>query len=470
MLPKINVKGLTSFIPEEKIMALMQRPVPDKVRVEEIIAKSLSKQRLDPEEMADLLNVEDPELVQKIFEAAKRLKVMIYGNRIVLFAPFYVGNKCINSCVYCGFCRTNKDIIRKTLTPEGIKAEVSMLENLGHKRLIVVFGEDPDYDAEFIAQTVRQVYETKNGNGEIRRVNVNAAPLDVEGFRTVKSAGIGTYQIFQETYHQATYRQVHPAGPKSNYLWRLHAFDRAIEAGIDDVGMGALIGLYNYKFEALAMLYHTIHLEEKYGFGPHTISFPRIKKAVGSNFRPAWEPGDAEMMKMIAVIRLAVPYTGMILTAREPVAFRNEALALGVSQIDAGSDIGVGAYSHAGDKDNARKSQFTLNDNRSLDEVIGELCEAGYLPSFCTGCYRLGRTGEHFMEFAVPGFVKRFCTPNAMLTLSEYMLDYATAETAMKIKMAIQKELDQIPLDNPLRSVLIGRLNKIHAGYRDLFF
>lgn len=470
MLPKINVEGLASFIPEEKIMALLQRPVPDKIRVEEIIAKSLSKQRLDPEEMADLLNVRDPEHIEMIKAAANRLKVMIYGNRIVLFAPFYVGNKCVNSCVYCGFCRTNKDIIRKTLTPEEIEAEVTALVNQGQKRSIVVFGEDSDYDASFIAQTVKQIYAVKSGNGEIRRVNVNAAPLDVEGFRTVKSAGIGTYQIFQETYHQETYRQVHPAGPKSNYLWRLYAFDRAIEAGIDDVGMGALIGLYDYKFEALAMLYHTIHLEEKFGFGPHTISFPRIKKAVGSNFHPAWEPSDEEFMKMIAVIRLAVPYTGMILTAREPVAFRNQALAWGISQIDAGSDIGVGAYTHAGDKDNAKKSQFTLNDNRSLDQIIGELCEADYLPSFCTGCYRLGRTGEHFMEFAVPGFVKRFCTPNAALTLYEYLLDYASPETKEKGMAAIQRALDQIPRDNPIRGKLLGRLNKITAGYRDLFF
>lgn len=295
---------------------------------------------------------------------------------------------------------------------------------------------------------MRKVYETKSGKGEIRRVNINAAPFDVEGFRKIKSAGIGTFQVFQETYHQETYRSVHPSGLKANYLWRLFAFDRAMEAGIDDVGMGALIGLYNHKFEALSMLYHTIHLEEKFGVGPHTISFPRIEPAIGTDYanHPPYQTSDADFMKMIAIIRLAVPYTGMILTAREPVALRNEAIGYGISQIDAGSDIGVGAYAEEDEVASDKKSQFVLSDNRSLDQVIGELCDAEFLPSFCTGCYRLGRTGEHFMEFAKPGFVKRFCTPNAILTLSEYLLDYASPETRAKGMAALSANWKPCPM------------------------
>lgn len=471
-LPKINVDGLKSFIPEAKIIDLLGQKSNDRCLIEDIIAKSLAKNRLDPEEMAVLLNTEDPELVERIKEGARELKKTIYGNRIVLFAPLYVGNDCINNCTYCGFRSSNLELVRKTLTMRELEKEVRALESRGHKRLIMVYGEHPRYDPEFIAATVRKVYETKEGRGEIRRVNINAAPLDVEGFKTVKAAGIGTYQIFQETYHRETYQSVHPGGLKANYLWRLYAFDRAMEAGIDDVGMGALIGLYNHKFEAMAMLYHTIHLEEKFGVGPHTISFPRIEPALNTAYadHPPYAPSDADFMKMIAVIRLAVPYTGMILTAREPVALRNEAIGYGISQIDAGSDIGVGAYAPEDGVASGKKSQFVLSDNRSLDQVIGELCDSGFLPSFCTGCYRLGRTGEHFMEFAVPGFVKRFCTPNAVLTLTEYLIDYASPETRAKGLVAVRRELDALPEDNPLKRRLLEKLDKVNGGQRDLFF
>lgn len=471
-LPDINVEGLESFIPEDKIFDFLKNKTTDKKQVQDIIAKSLAKNRLDPNEMAVLLNATDQEIVEEIKEGARNLKKTIYGNRIVLFAPLYVGNDCINNCTYCGFRKDNMDIIRKTLTLKELEKETRTLEAHGHKRLIMVYGEHPRYDPEFIAETVRKVYATKEGKGEIRRVNINAAPLDVEGFKIVKEAGIGTYQIFQETYHQETYRAVHPSGLKANYLWRLHAFDRAMEAGIDDVGMGALIGLYDHKFEALAMLYHTIHLEEKFGVGPHTISFPRIEPAIGSDYasHPPYAPSDADFMKMIAVIRLAVPYTGMILTCRENVALRNEAIGYGISQIDAGSDIGVGAYSQDDEVTSDKKSQFVLNDNRSLDQVIGELCEADFLPSFCTGCYRLGRTGEHFMEFARPGFVKRFCTPNAILTLTEYLIDYASEETKAKGLAAIERELAQIPDTNPQKAILMARLAQVKGGKRDLFF
>lgn len=471
-LPKVNVEGLKSFIPENEIKDLLKNASGDKKQVGDIIAKSLAKNRLDPQEMAILLNADDPEIIEQIKEGARTLKKTIYGNRIVLFAPLYVGNDCINNCTYCGFRKDNLDIVRKTLTLKELEKEVRTLESRGHKRLIMVYGEHPRYDPGFIAETVRKVYETKEGKGEIRRVNINAAPLDVEGFKTVKAAGIGTYQIFQETYHEPTYRAVHPSGLKANYLWRLYSFDRAMEAGIDDVGMGALIGLYNHKFEALAMLYHTIHLEEKFGVGPHTISFPRIEPAIGSDYasHPPYAPTDEEFMKMIAVIRLAVPYTGMILTAREPVALRNEAIGYGISQIDAGSDIGVGAYSGQDEISSDKKSQFVLSDNRSLDQVIGELCEADFLPSFCTGCYRLGRTGEHFMEFARPGFVKRFCTPNAILTLLEYVMDYASPETYDKAMAAIDREVRAYPDSDPRKPVLLARIEQVKAGKRDLFF
>lgn len=471
-LPKIDVEGLKSFIPQDEIIKLLSVPSDDIVRIREIIAKSLGKNRLDPKEMAYLLNARDPEIIEEIKEGARTLKKTIYGNRIVLFAPLYVGNDCINNCTYCGFRKDNLELVRKTLTMKELEKETRTLVSRGHKRLIMVYGEHPRYNPEFIAETVRKVYETKEGKGEIRRVNINAAPLDVEGFRTVKAAGIGTYQIFQETYHEPTYRMVHPSGLKANYLWRLYSFDRAMEAGIDDVGMGALIGLYDHKFEAMAMLYHTMHLEEKFGVGPHTISFPRIEPAIGTDYanHPPYAPRDEDFMKMIAGIRLAVPYTGMILTAREPVHLRNEAIGYGISQIDAGSDIGVGAYSGQDEVSSDKKSQFVLSDNRTLDQVIGQLCDADFLPSFCTGCYRLGRTGEHFMEFAVPGFVKRFCTPNAILTLTEYLIDYASPETKEKGLKAIQRELDNIPSDNPLKKQLVEKLNKVRGGERDLFF
>ena len=471
-LPKIDVEGLKSFINEAEIEELLTHKSNDKGRVREIIAKSLDKNRLELPEMAALLNTDDPALVAEIKEGAQELKRRIYGNRIVLFAPLYIGNDCINNCVYCAFRQSNTELVRRTLSLKELEKEVRMLESKGHKRLILVYGEHPRYDADFIYDTVCKVYETKEGKGEIRRVNINAAPLDVEGFRRVKSAGIGTYQIFQETYHQPTYAKVHPSGLKANYLWRLFAFDRAMEAGIDDVGMGALIGLYNHKFEALAMLSHTIHLEQKFGVGPHTISFPRIEPAIGTSYadRPPYQTSDADFMKMIAVIRLAVPYTGMILTAREPVALRNEAISYGISQIDAGSDIGVGAYSKEDTVESAKKSQFVLNDNRPLDSVIGELCEHGFLPSFCTGCYRLGRTGEHFMEFAIPGFVKKFCTPNALLTLTEYLTDYASPEVRAKGLARIEAELAEIPDSNPIKRELMQKLERIRQGERDLFF
>jgi len=407
-------------------------------------------------------------MAEEIFAGAKALKEKIYGNRIVLFAPLYVGNECVNNCQYCGFRCSNEEVARKSLSFPELEQEIEALVNRGHKRLIMVYGEHPQYDAQFIYDTVKTVYAQKHGNGEIRRVNINAAPLDVEGFKLVKSAGIGTYQIFQETYHQETYKQQHPSGPKSHYLWRLHGLDRAQKAGIDDVGIGALMGLFDWRFETMALLYHTIHLEEEFNVGPHTISFPRIEPAIGTETAVYQGVNDFDFKRLVAILRLAVPYTGLILTCRESVELRNEIIQFGVSQIDAGSDIGVGAYSTQ-DEESYKKSQFVLNDGRSLDQVIRELCEAGFIPSFCTGCYRLGRTGEHFMEFAVPGFVKRFCTPNAILTFLEYMEDYSSPETKKAGIKQIESELEAMP-EGKQKQELLDRIEQVKQGERDLYF
>jgi 2-iminoacetate synthase len=467
----MDTTGLHSFIPADEIEDILRKTAgPDRVRVRDIIAKSLDKQRLEPEETAVLINTSDPELVEEIKQGARDLKTKVYGNRIVLFAPLYIGNDCVNDCTYCGFRCSNRETLRKTLSLEELQREVEVLEDRGHKRLILVYGEHSRYDARFIHDTVKKVYSVKHGHGEIRRVNINAAPLDEEGYRLVKSAGIGTYQIFMETYHEPTYARVHPAGPKSSFLWRLHGLDRAFRAGIDDVGIGALLGLYRWQFEVMGLLYHTIHFEETFGVGPHTISFPRIEPALGSELtrHVPHKVSDEDFKKLVAILRLSVPYTGLILTCREPVELRNEVLAFGVSQIDAGSDIGVGAYATQ-DPENAKKSQFVLADGRSLDQVIGELAEAGYLPSFCTACYRAGRTGEHFMEFAVPGFVKRYCTPNAALTLLEYLNDYASPETRKKGLAQLQAELDSMP-EGGEKNALLERIRKVNDGERDLYY
>ncbi|MBP7309880.1 MAG: [FeFe] hydrogenase H-cluster radical SAM maturase HydG [Candidatus Cloacimonetes bacterium] len=468
---KMSIEGLKSFIPTEKIHTLLtEQSHPSESRIREIIAKSLAKNRLDPDETAALISVKDPELKQLILDGAHELKERIYGNRIVLFAPLYVGNECINDCVYCGFRISNKECHRATLSKDDLIAETKALVETGHKRLIMVYGEHPMYSPEYIAETVRTVYDTKYKKGEIRRVNINAAPMDIEGFRTVKSVGIGTYQIFQETYHEETYNKLHPKGPKSSFLWRLDGLDRAMQAGIDDLGIGALMGLYDWRFEVMGLLYHTIHLEQRFGVGPHTISFPRIEPANGTDFatHPPYQVSDEDFKLLVAILRLSVPYTGMILTAREPIAVRNEILRYGVSQIDAGSSIGVGDYSHK-NEESRKKSQFVLGDTRSLDEVIYELAKGGYIPSFCTSCYRAGRTGEHFMEFAVPGFVKRFCTPNALLTFAEYLYDFSSDKTLAAGLELIENETNKIQ-DAAMQASVRDNLAKMQEGKRDLFY
>lgn len=468
---KIRDERMKPFIDPAEIWGYIEDTKdPERSEVESVIAKSLNKQRLNLRETAILVNAKDPELINKIKEGARELKEKVYGNRIVLFAPLYIGNKCKNDCTYCGFRASNKDAIRRTLTDEEIVKEVEALEDNGQKRLILVYGEHDDYDADYIAHTVKTVYGVKKGKGEIRRVNINAAPLEIEGFRTVRKAGIGTYQVFQETYHPEAYKRYHPRGPKSDYEYRLTSLDRAQEAGVDDVGIGALFGLYDWRFEVLAMVRHTNHFEACYNVGPHTLSFPRLKDASSTNVPEEYVVNDDDFVKLIAVLRLAVPYTGLILTARENAKVRDEVMSFGVSQIDGGTKLELGSYANSkNEAQNLNKEQFAINDNRSLNEIIDELLDKGYLPSFCTACYRLGRTGEHFMEFSVPGFIKRYCTPNAILTLSEYLVDYAPKDTAEKGWKVIDKEIDKLEgFDR--KEELKKRIERIKQGERDLYF
>lgn len=460
------------FIDADEIWNHINHAQPTRKRVREIIAKSLNKERLTLTETATLVQADDPVLIEEIKSGAKKLKDTIYGNRIVLFAPLYIGNKCTNDCKYCGFRISNKDAERKTLADEEIINEVKALEDNGQKRLILVYGEHPHYNADYIAHTVETVYKVKSGNGEIRRVNINAAPLDIEGFRKVKDAGIGTYQIFQETYHPEVYKDYHLGGKKRDFDYRLVSLDKAQEAGLDDVGIGSLFGLYDWRFEVLGLVRHANHLEACYNVGPHTISFPRITQASTIGMTDKYVVSDEEFTRIIAILRLAVPYTGLILTAREPEHIRREVMEYGVSQIDGGTKLELGSYSQSQNEDqNLNKEQFTINDSRSLNEIIDELLDEEFLPSFCTACYRLGRTGEHFMEFSVPGFIKRYCAPNAILTLSEYLMDYATPDVKEKGWRVINENIESLEGHKHVKTDEIKRrVELIKQGERDLYF
>lgn len=469
---KLKDVSMQPFIDTEEIESLLENTLSTQENVKKVIAKSLNKERLNLEETAILVNAKDPELIEEIKQGARTLKKNVYGNRIVLFAPLYIGNKCVNNCEYCGFKASNKDAIRKTLSDQEIIKEVEALEDNGQKRLILVYGEHPHYSPEYIAHTVDLVYKVKKGPGEIRRVNINAAPLDIEGFKTVKESGIGTYQVFQETYHPKAYQKYHLGGHKKNYINRLTSLDRAMEAGIDDVGIGALFGLHDWRFEVLALVRHTNHLEACYNVGPHTISFPRLQDASMINKDDKYIVSDEEFTKLVAILRLAVPYTGMILTARENEQIRKEVLHYGVSQIDGGTKIELGNYSQdetQNEAQNLNKEQFKINDDRSLADVIDELLDDSFLPSFCTACYRLGRTGEHFMEFSVPGFIKRYCSANAILTLAEYIVDYAKPSTAEKGWKVIDKQLIDLKEYQSVNEIK-ERIKRIKAGERDLYF
>ncbi len=460
------------FIDDGKIWDQLNKwesPKPEDVR--RVLKKSVSQVRLEPEEMAVLLQNQDPETLSEMYALANKLKREVYGDRIVFFAPLYVSDKCANNCLYCGYRSSNNAIHRKTLTMEELGHEVEIMINEGQKRTILVYGESPETNIDYICNSIRQVYSTKNENGEIRRANINCAPLTRDELRQLKQVGIGTFQVFQETYHHESYRKYHPENTiKGHYRWRLYCHDRALDAGVDDVGIGVLFGLYDWRFEAMGLLYHTIHLENKYnGVGPHTISFPRIQPAVNTplTLNPEYAVSDADFKKLVAIIRLAIPYTGMILTARESAEVRKEVIPLGVSQIDAGSRIGVGGYQEA---TNAmpNKEQFQLGDTRSLDDVIRETCLSGNIPSFCTGCYRKGRTGEHFMGLAKSRFVHNFCMPNAICTLKEYLLDYASSETKQAGEAVIAKHLLEIG-DAKTREFLVQALKKLESGERDQY-
>ena len=464
-------KDATDFINDSLLHSLIENTKEDRSRLRDIFAKSKAKQALTLEETAQLLAIKSPEGLEELYQTARELKKSIYGNRIVLFAPLYVGNYCINNCQYCGFRSSLTSAIRKTLTEQELIAEVAQLEKEGHKRLIMVYGEHPKYSPEYIAQTVRTVYNVKVGKGEIRRVNINAAPMSVEGFRIVKESGIGTFQVFQETYHKETYAKYHPAPTtKSDYMWRLNAMDRAFEGGIDDMGIGALFGLYDWRFEVLGLVTHSIYLQEKFGVGPHTISFPRIKAAQGLDMNLPYQVSDEHFKQLVAILRLAVPYTGLIMTARETSEVRDAVIEFGVSQIDAGTRLEIGGYQESREKgQELNREQFQVGDARELDSVIQWLLKKDFIPSFCTSCYRVGRTGEHFMEYAIPGFIGRFCTPNAMLTLSEYLEDYSSEKTKQEGYELISRELANIK-DQGKRDEVAAKIELIKSGKRDLLY
>jgi len=466
---RIKDEPMKPFIDPNEIWDYINQTGTSENRLDEVINKALSKNRLNLEEVAVLVNAVDAESIEKIKKAATKLKETVYGNRIVLFAPLYVGNLCSNNCRYCGFQASNTDSVRKTLSQQELENDVKALLDNGQKRLILVFGEHKKYSPEFIAESVRNVYAVKSGKSNIRRVNINAAPLEIEGFRKVKEAGIGTYQVFQETYHPDAYKKYHLSGKKADYEYRLTSLDKAQEAGLDDVGIGALFGLYDWRFEVLSLVRHTNHLEACYNIGPHTISFPRLQDASKYDISEQYKVSDDEFTRIVAILRLAVPYTGLILTAREPEKIRREVLKFGCSQVDAGTKIELGAYSEETHEQNLTKEQFLINDNRSLAEVIDELIDSEYLPSFCTACYRKGRTGEHFMEFSVPGFIKRYCTPNAILTLSEYLIDYSDKEKSDKAWKVINKNIESLN-DDKLIAEVNSRIKRIKEGERDLYF
>lgn len=466
---------VANFIDEEKVQNVLNSAAgASKEEARQIIEKAGEAKGLSPEETAILLHTGDPGLLELMFQKAAEIKHKIYGRRVVLFAPLYLSNYCINNCTYCGYKRTN-DIERRRLSMEEIKEEVSILESMGHKRLAVECGEHPkECPIDYVLEAIKTIYEVKKENGSIRRVNVNIAATTVEEYKLLKEAGIGTYILFQETYHRDTYAQMHPAGPKRDYDWHTTAMDRAMEAGIDDVGLGVLFGLYDYKFEVVAMLMHALHLEEKFGVGPHTISVPRLRPATGIDLKQfPYLISDTEFKKIVAIIRLAVPYTGIILSTREKAEDRDQLLSLGVSQISAGSCTGVGGYKREQERKNYgacdNTAQFEVEDHRSPDEVLRSVCNSGYLPSFCTACYRKGRTGDRFMSLAKTGEIQNVCQPNAILTFKEFLMDYASEETMTVGEQTIEKNLSLI--DNPkVLSLTRERLTRIENGERDLYF
>ena len=461
------------FISHEEILdtlAYAQENKSNEKLIDAILEKAKLRKGLSHREASVLLACEMPDKIQEMYELAAEIKKEFYGNRIVLFAPLYLSNYCVNGCVYCPYHAKNKHIARKKLTQEEIVKEVMALQDMGHKRLALEAGEDPvNNPIEYILECIKTIYSIQHKNGAIRRVNVNIAATTVEEYRMLKEAGIGTYILFQETYHKESYEQLHPTGPKHNYAYHTEAMDRAVEGGIDDVGLGVLFGLERYAYEFAGLLMHAEHLEAVHGVGPHTISVPRVKRA--DDIDPnAFDNGidDEIFAKIIACIRIAVPYTGMIISTRESKEVRERALHLGVSQISGGSRTSVGGYCEEEPEDE-NSEQFDVSDKRSLDEVVHWLMDLDYIPSFCTACYREGRTGDRFMSLCKSGQIQNCCHPNALMTLKEYLEDYASPDTKKIGEALIQKELGNIPKEK-VREITVHHLQEIEKGNRDFRF
>ena len=442
----------------------------DKPLIEEILDKAELGKGISHREAAVLIEVRDKEMEERMYTIARRLKERIYGNRIVMFAPLYLSNHCVNGCVYCPYHAQNKHIPRRRLTQEEIRREVIALQDMGHKRLALETGEHPKMSPiEYVLESIQTIYSIRHKNGAIRRVNVNIAATTVENYRRLKEAGIGTYILFEETYDRAAYERLHPTGPKSDWAYHTEAMDRAMLGGIDDVGIGALFGLSNYRYDVVGILMHAEHLEARFGVGPHTISVPRIRPA--DDINPEDFPDavtDEVFRRIVAVLRLAVPYTGMIVSTRESKRSRELVLDVGVSQLSGGSKTSVGGYAE-GTEDAEESAQFDISDNRTLDEIVGWLLELGYIPSFCTACYREGRTGDRFMSLAKSGQIGNCCAPNALMTLAEYLEDYASPEVKAVGQQMIERLAQEIPSDK-IREITHRRLQEIVEGKRDFRF
>ena len=466
-------KKAEEFINHEEILETLRYAEENKhneALIAQILEKAKKRKGLEHREAMVLLDCDIEEKNQEIYALAEQIKKDFYGNRIVMFAPLYLSNYCVNGCVYCPYHAKNKHISRKKLTQEEIRKEVIALQDMGHKRLALETGEDPvNNPIEYVLESIKTIYSIKHKNGAIRRVNVNIAATTVENYRKLKEAGIGTYILFQETYHKESYEKLHPTGPKHNYAYHTEAMDRAMEGGIDDVGIGVLFGLELYRYEFAGLLMHAEHLEAGHGVGPHTISVPRIRRA--DDIDPeTFDNGidDDTFAKIVACIRISVPYTGMIVSTRESQACRERVLHLGVSQISGGSRTSVGGYVEPEAEDD-NSAQFDVSDNRSLDEVVNWLMHLGYIPSFCTACYREGRTGDRFMSLCKSGQIQNCCHPNALMTLKEYLMDYASEDTRKIGLKLIEKEIPNVPREKT-REILEYHLKEIEAGQRDFRF
>lgn len=470
---QIGSKKAEEFINHQEILETLEyaeQHKEDEELITQILEKAKLRKGLSHREASVLLSCTMEEKNQEMYALAEQIKKDFYGNRIVMFAPLYLSNYCVNGCVYCPYHATNKHIARKKMTQEEIKQEVIALQDMGHKRLALEAGEDPiNNPIDYILESIQTIYSIHHKNGAIRRVNVNIAATTVENYKKLRDAGIGTYILFQETYHKESYEALHPTGPKHDYAYHTEAMDRAMEAGIDDVGIGVLFGLELYRYEFAGLLMHAEHLEEVFGVGPHTVSVPRIRRA--DDIDPStFEKGidDETFAKLVACIRISIPYTGMIVSTRESKECREKVLRLGVSQLSGGSKTSVGGYSSE-EAEEEDSSQFEVSDNRTLDEIVKWLMELGYIPSFCTACYREGRTGDRFMQLLKAGQIQNCCHPNALMTLKEYLMDYADDDTRILGEQMIQHELQNIPKEK-VREIAAKNLDKISQGIRDFRF